>query len=83
MPGPWSVRTGCQLQALFIIHGISGESWLPPAEPQRAARRALIRGGDRDVLAGFSDVHIDMVRNYCLQLCPPNLVDTARLGGIC
>lgn len=41
----------------------------------------IIAAGDRDVVAGFYDARAASVREYCAELCPPELVDEATLGA--
>ena len=41
----------------------------------------LIAAGDVDAAAGFYDGRAPSVREYCLHLCPPELVDEATLAA--
>jgi hypothetical protein len=42
---------------------------------------ALIAAGDVDAAAGFYDGRASSVREYCVQLCSPELVDQATLAA--
>jgi hypothetical protein len=43
---------------------------------------ALIASGNADAAAGFYDAHAPGVREYCSELCPPELVDEATRAAL-